>query len=325
MSKLNIAILGAGHIAGKMAKTLSFLRDIVNPYAIASRDISRAERMTSENGFAKAYGSYEDMLSDPAVDVVYIATPNNLHHAQALACVEHGKHVICEKPFTLRAEEAEKIFNAAKARGLFVLEAMWPRFQPVARIIHEIIDSGEIGAPRYLQATFGLAIAGKERVIRPELGGGALLDLGIYPLNFAAMHFGLPEDDGCVSSSATLTASGVDDQSTITLTYSDGRMASLSTSITAAMGAYGRISGTLGTIEIPQLTRCESLIVRKIPSNEEHTITCPFDYNGYEYEIRAAAKAIGNGLCECSEMPWSETLRIVRLMENLRREWGCQF
>ncbi len=319
--KLNFAILGAGHIAAKMARTLDFLRDEVNPYAVASREITRAEALRAESRFERAYGSYAEMLADPAVDVVYVATPNFFHHAQMLDCLAAGKHVICEKPFTLTVAEAEEVFAMAKARGLFVMEAMWTRFQPAVRLIREIIASGEIGKPRFLEACFGLAISHKERVKSPALGGGALLDLGIYPLNFAAMHFGLA-DVRRVHSAMTLSPEGVDDQSAITLEYTDGRMAVLTTSMTAACGAFGRISGTLGHIELPQLTRCESFTVRLVPSDKARVVQCPFDFNGYEYEVRAAVAAIRAGRLECDEMPWSETLAVTRVMELVLHDAG---
>jgi predicted dehydrogenase len=295
---------------------LDFLRNEVNPYAVASRDISRAEAIRAESRFECAYGSYAEMLADPAVDVVYIATPNSFHHAQMLDCLAAGKHVICEKPFTLTVAEADEVFTLARARGLFVLEALWTRFQPAVRLIREVIASGEIGTPRFLEACFGLAISHKERVKNPALGGGALLDLGIYPLNFAAMHFGLA-DIRRIHSAATLSPEGVDDQSTITLEYADGRMAALTTSMTAACGAFGRISGTLGHIELPQLTRCESFTVRLVPSDKARVVKCPFDFNGYEYEVRAAAAAIRAGRLECDEMPWSETLAVCGVMERV--------
>ena len=320
--KLNFAIMGAGHIAAKMARTLDFLRGEVHPYAVASRSLERAEAIRSESGFERAYGSYAEMLADENVDVVYVATPNHVHVAQAKECLAAGKHVVCEKPFALSAAEAESVFSLARERGLFVLEALWTRFQPAARLMREVMASGEIGTPRFLQASFALAIAHKERVKQPGLGGGALLDLGIYPLNFAAMHFGL---DGIrrISSAATLSPEGVDDQSSVTIEYADGRMASLTTSMTAAYGTTSRIAGTLGCIDAPQLTRCESFVVRMVPSGKERVVSCPFDFNGYEYEIRAAAAAIRAGRLECPEMPWRETAAIAKIMDDLRREWGC--
>lgn len=319
--KLNFAILGTGHIAAKMAKTLDFLRDEINPYAVASRSLEKSKKLAEANCFAKAYGSYAEMLSDPEVDVVYIATPNTFHFEHAKMCLSAGKHIICEKPFTMKASEADEIFALARERKLFVLEAVWTRFQPAVKSIRDIITSGEIGAPRFIQAMFGLAVSGKDRMKLPSLGGGALYDLGIYAIHFAAMYFGL-DSIRRISSAATLSPDGVDDQSTITIEYNDGRMASLATSMTAAYGTSSRIAGTLGFIDAPQLTRSDYFRVCQIPSNASRDVTCLFDFNGYEYEIRAAARAIADGRLECEEMPWSETLAVTRLMENLTREWG---
>lgn len=318
--KLNFGILGAGHIAAKTASVLDFLRNDLNPYAISSRDISKAEELKSRYGFKAAYGSYSEMLADKELDVVYIATPNSLHYEHMKMCLDAGKHIICEKPFTMKSSEAEEIFAIAAERKLFVLEAVWTRFQPAAGLIRGIIESGEIGSPRFIQSTFALAISHKERLRSSDLGGGALYDLGIYTLNYAAMYFGL-DDIARIDSSAVLTEEGVDDQSTVTIVYKDGRMASLSTSMTAAYGTSGRISGTLGCITTPELTQCRSFSVRKIPSGEERTVECGFDFNGYEYEFRAAVRAIAEGKLECAEMPWRETVAITRIMEELCEGW----
>lgn len=316
--KLGFGILGAGHIAAKMARTLDFLRGEIEPRAIASRDLARAESLRAATGFATAYGSYAEMLADPLIDVVYIATPNHLHREHSLACIEAGKHIVCEKPFALNRAEAEEVFAAAGKRGVFAMEALWTRFQPAVRLIRDSIASGEIGDVRFAEAAFGLAISDKERVARVDMGGGAILDLGIYPLNFVDMFLGIG-DDASVSQVTTRLPTGADDQSAISLSWPDGRVASVLCSATAAMGAWGRISGTRGSIEIPALTRCESFRVRKIPSNEIREVLCPFDCNGYEYEIRAAVRAIADGRSETIEMPWDATLRMAETMETLTR------
>ncbi len=318
---IRFGVMGAGHIAAKMAATLGFLKakGEVLPYAVASRDASKAEAFRAAHGFAVAYGSYEAMLADRDVDIVYVATPNSCHFANARDALLAGKHVLCEKPFTLTAAEAVELFRLADKRGLFIMEALWTRFQPCVPRIREILASGEIGTPRFLQATFALNIAAKERLTSKALGGGALLDLGIYTLHFADLYFGL--DFSRVTSCATLTAGGVDDQSTITLEYADGRMASLTTSMTAAYGTSSRIAGTLGSVELPQLTRCDRIDIRLVPSGKFRTIPLPFDFNGYEYEVRAVAKAIAEGRREPPECPRSATLAVTALMERLIGEW----
>ena len=158
---LRFAILGAGHIASKMAATLAFLKreGEVEPYAVASRDVARAEAFRSANGLPVAYGSYAEMLADDSVDAVYVATPNSRHFENARDSLLAGKHVLCEKPFTLSAAKAAELYRLADERGLFIMEALWTRFQPCVAAIRKIIASGEIGEPRFLQATFALNIA----------------------------------------------------------------------------------------------------------------------------------------------------------------------
>jgi predicted dehydrogenase len=319
---IRIALLGAGHIAGKMGATLAAIRDEVVPYAVASRDLAKAQALATRFGFEKAYGSYLDMVRDPAVDLVYIGTPNSHHFDHIRLCLEHGKHVLCEKPFTCNAGEAAILFALAREKGLLLQEAIWTRFLPATRLLRETIASGEIGAPRFLEAAFSVPILAKERVIRPELGGGALLDLGIYPLTFALQHFG--EDYADLTGSAVLTDTGVDEQETFVLRYRDGRMAALTSSLSAFAGAFGRISGSAGRIEIDVLVRCEGFRVVK-PDGTVRAVSCPFEHTGYEYEVRACAAAIAAGKPECDEAPQSSTLAALRAMDALRASWGVRF
>lgn len=319
---IRIALLGAGHIAGKMGATLAAIRDEVIPYAVASRDLAKAQALADKFGFEKAYGSYLDMVSDPAVDLVYVATPNSHHFDHVRLCLEHGKHVLCEKPFTCNAGEAAILFALAREKGLFLQEAIWTRFLPATQRIRETLASGEIGTPRFLEAAFSIPISGKERAIRPELGGGTLLDLGIYPLTFALQHFG--EDYTDLSGTAVLTDTGVDDQETFALRYPDGRMAAVTSSLSAFAGAFGRISGTEGRIEVDVLVRCEGFRIVK-PDGTVRTVDCPFEHTGYEYEVRACAAAIAAGKSECDEAPQSSTLAALRAMDALRASWGVRF
>lgn len=319
---LKLGILGAGHIATKLAGVYDFLRNEIEPYAIASRSIEKAQALVEKFNFKKAYGLYDELLSDPEVDIIYIATPHPCHYEQMLMCIEHGKHILCEKPFTVNEKQARIVFEKAKERGLFVCEAVWTRFMPCVKRIREILASGELGDPRYIEASFCVPIIGKERMVRPELAGGALLDLGIYPLNYAMLYFG--EDPVKISGAAILTENGVDDQETFSLEYADGRMAMLGSSMTAFGGAPARISCTKGRIVCEKLLLCEEIILEDgngVIRKEQF----PFDYNGYEYEIRAAVKAIEEGKCETEETPWSTTLNELRIMDTLRAQWGVKY
>ena len=325
MHPIRLSLLGAGHIAEKMATTAAFLakRGEIRLRAVAARDADRAAAFAARFGFETSFGSYEALARDPDTDLVYVATPNTFHEPHSRLCLEGGKHVLCEKPFTANVREAEEVLALARTRGLFCGEAMWLRFLPASHAIDEILRSGRIGEPRLIEASFGVPVAHKERIREPSLGGGALLDLGIYPIAFALLHFGSDYLD--VTGRATLLPTGVDDQSAFSLGWTDGRIAAATCSATAAGGACARIVGTAGTLEVPQLTRCEGFRVVPFGGGEPEDLRFPFDCNGYEYEFRAAARAIAAGLPECPEAPHSATLAALRAMDGLRASWGVRF
>ena len=184
-----IGIIGAGWIADKMAQAIAPFKDM-QVYAISSRSIEKAEAFAKEHDIPKAYGSYEDMVADPAVDLVYIATPHSHHYEHSLLALEHGKHVLVEKAFTANADQAEKLIQTARSKGLFITEAIWTRYMPLSHKVKDLMESGIIGRPRILTATLCYMMEQKERIVRADLCGGALLDLGVYALNFARMYFG---------------------------------------------------------------------------------------------------------------------------------------
>lgn len=184
-----IGIIGAGWIAEKMCDAIAPFTDM-EIYAIASRTMEKAEAFAAEHDIRKAYGSYEEMVCDPAVDLVYIATPHSHHYDHAMLALEHGKPVLVEKAFTANAMQAEKLIETARSKGLFITEAIWTRYMPLSHKVREIMKSGIIGEPRVLTATLCYMMENKERIVRGDLCGGALLDLGVYTLNFARMYFG---------------------------------------------------------------------------------------------------------------------------------------
>ncbi|MBR1609117.1 MAG: Gfo/Idh/MocA family oxidoreductase [Kiritimatiellae bacterium] len=322
---VGFSILGAGRIAGKTVLAAKHLaaRGSLRLRAVGARDAARAAEFASANGFEKSFGSYEALLADPATELVYVATPNSLHAAHAKACLLAGKHVICEKPFATNEREAAEVFALARERGLFCGEAMWTRFQPSWRAIPGIVATGRIGEPRLVEASFAVPVANKARLVDPKLGGGALLDLGVYPVAFAIATFG--ENPVRVAGHAVVTPSGVDDQSAFSVEWEGGRFAALSCSMSAAGGARGRLVGTEGSIELPELVRCESLRIVRHPGIELETMPFPFACNGYEYEFEAAARAVRAGLPECAEAPQSATLAAMRVMDALRASWGVRF
>nr|MCR5830536.1 Gfo/Idh/MocA family oxidoreductase [Lachnospiraceae bacterium] len=319
---MNISILGAGSIAGIMATTLQPLKD-VTCYAVASRDKDRAQVFADKYGFVRAYGSYKDMLEDPDVELVYIATPHSHHYEHIRMCLDHGKHVLCEKAFTANAKQAEEVLRLAESKGLLLTEAMWIRYMPMAKKISEVVASGIIGRPTSLSANLGYPLEHSERMVKPQLAGGALLDLGVYVLNFATMVFG--NDIERIAANCVRYRSGVDAQETIMLTYRDGRMATLYATMLAQTDRRGLINGTNGYIEIDNINNFEAMRVYNLERRVVAEYAAPMQVTGYEYEVMSTIKAIREGQIECPEMTHYDTLYIMQLMDNIRAAWGLKF
>ena len=204
---MKIGILGAGRIAVILAETMNKMPE-VECYGVASRDLEKAKVFAKEHGFQYAFGSYEDMLADPEVKLIYIATPHSHHYRHIKMCLDAGKHVLCEKSFTVNEKQAAEVFRMAKEKKLLLTEAIWTRYMPSRKIIDDLLAEKVIGDVRKMTANLNYPLLEKERIVKPELAGGALLDVGIYPLNFAYMHFG----DGVkeMHSAAQMTSAGVD-------------------------------------------------------------------------------------------------------------------
>lgn len=322
MSRFNMAIMGAGNIATQMATAINGLED-VTAYAIASRDLSRAQEFADKYKFVKAYGSYEEMVKDEEIDLVYIATPHSEHYAHAKLCIEHGKAVLVEKAFTANAKQAKEIIELAESKGVFLTEAIWTRYMPGRKMIQDIIDSGKIGEVDSVEADFSIPICGVPRMHDPALAGGALLDLGMYTLTFASMFLG---DDVVATRSRCLKyKTGVDATDFIELTYQNGKQAFLRTSMVSGSKNEGKINGTNGYIEVFNLNCLEKINVYDGDGQLKETLIPPQIVNGYEYEVMACQKAIKEGNLECEQMPHSETLLIMERMDELRRSWGVKY
>ncbi len=323
---LNIAILGAGNIAGTMARTLNEMEERgkrFQCYAVAARNLERAEAFAETYGFEKAYGSYEEMAADSNVDLVYIATPHGYHYEHIRLCLEHNKHVLCEKAFTLNAAQAREVFALAKEKGLLLTEAIWPRYQPMRRILTDLLDSGIIGEVHMMLANVAFHSDYVPRMNRPELGGGALLDIGIYPLNLAVMAFG--DQITKVDSSAQLTAEGVDAQESITLHFADGKMAAIASSMYGYGDTSAMFCGENGRVVLENIFNPISLAVYNGNGKLIETIDRPEQITGYEYEVRSCLDAIASGSLECPEMPHEDSIFMMELMDGLRAQWGMKY
>lgn len=319
---MKIGILGAGGIARVMAETVNGMEE-AQCYAVAARDLGRAQKFAEEFGVEKAYGSYEEMLQDPQVELVYIATPHSHHYEHVKLCLEHGKHVLCEKAFTANAAQAEEILKMAEEKGFLLTEAIWTRYMPMRKTIDEVVASGIIGKVTSLSANLGYVIEQNERIHAPELAGGALLDLTVYPLNFASMVFG--DDIVKVDASCVKIDTGVDGQDNVMLTYRDGKMATMYTTIHAQTDRRGMINGSLGYIEIENINNYESMKVYNLDRKVIASYEAPKQITGYEYEVRAAIRAIQEGKTECEEMPHVETIKMMKLMDRIRADFGIVY
>ena len=320
---MNIGILACGGIAQVMATTLIGMGDEVTKYAVASRNLSKAQAFAEKNGFEKAYGSYEELVEDPDVELIYIASPHSHHYEHIKLCLEHGKHVLCEKAFTANTSQAKEVLKMAEDKGLLLTEAIWPRYMPLVKELLDTVNSGIIGEIATVSANLIYSIDMNERIYEPELAGGALLDVGVYALTFASLILG--ENITNMTVACDKFDTGVDRQSTVILNYPDGKMAITYSGTNAISDRKGIISGRNGYIIVENTNSPESYKVYNANREviEEHI--APKWITGYEYEVRAAIDAINKGLIECPDCPHSKTIAIMELMDMAREKMGIKY
>ena len=325
---MKVAILGAGSIARSMCRTIRGMKEAGRPvelYAVASRDIDKAIRFAREQGVKRAYGSYEELLQDPAVELVYIATPHSHHAEHMKLCIEHGKPILCEKSFTANAKQAEEVLALAKEKGVYVAEAIWTRYMPARQIINDLIAQDAIGETYLLTSNLCYTIEQVERIYRPELAGGALLDVGVYPLNFASMVFG--DDIASLESHVEMLPTGVDRTENITIRYGSGKVAMLMSSAAFDSDRRCVIYGTKGWITVDNVNNPAVIEVfdKRDRQHPAQHIDVPEQITGYEYEVEACMRDIPLGRLEPEEMPHAEVLEIMRQMDALRAQWGMKY
>ncbi len=322
---MKVGILGAGGIAEIMAKTISGMRD-VECYAVASRSMDKASAFAKDWNVEKAYGSYEDMLNDEKVDLVYIAVPHSHHHKWTIEALNAGRNVLCEKSFAANTAQAEEMISLAEKKGLLLTEAIWTRYMPSRKIVDELVNEGGIGKIVSVASNLGYRIDMNERMVKPELAGGCLLDLTVYTLNFSSMVLG--NDIKRIEAAMVPTDTGVDGQDTIMLEYADGTMSSMFTTMYALTDRRGLICGTDGFITVQNINNPQRITVYE-PDRNSYTIrkdiTVPEQITGYEYEVEACKKALEEGRIECEEMPHSETITILKQMDEIRKQFGIVF
>ncbi len=333
---LNWGVVSTGSIARHVGGEIGALED-ARLLAVSSRDADRAAAFAAELGFERSYGDaggvpgYQRLAEDPDVEVVYVATPHGQHHTVTKALLEGGKHVLVEKSFTVTAWEAEDLITTARSRGLFLMEAVWTRFLPAYRRMLEIAASGEIGEVRLVQADLAFIAADdpRSRLWAKVDGGGALLDLAVYPLTWVIGTLGFP---ATVQAAGKLNRDGVDETVALQLGYEDGRQAQVLVSFVSQSTRQARICGTGGTIvtEVP-LTRPEGLSVSAtsgtVGTGQTSSRHEPLPFTGppYAYQIREVTRCVQAGLTECPLMPLDDTLLTMRLLDEVRRQIGLVY
>lgn len=316
-------IIGLGGIAHKFAEGLKAVPD-AELLAVASRSQVKADQFGDKYSARRRYGSYQALAEDSEVDAAYIATPHPMHKEDALMCIAAGKAVLCEKPFTINAQEAREVIAAAKERQVFLMEAMWTRFFPIMIRLRELLAKGEIGDIGMVQADFGFRsdVNPEGRLYNKALGGGALLDVGIYPLSFASMVLGTPVD---VCGLAAMGQTEVDERTGMVLRYPNGQIAVLSCAVRTNTLQEALVMGSKGWIKIHrEFWKPEKMTVGRDGKAPEE-IHLPYQGNGYNYEALEVMKGVREGRLESAVMPLHETVSLMETMDRLRRSWGLKY
>lgn len=318
-------ILATGTIAAKFAKTVAEMRsDGEKIVAVGSRDAKRAQEFADTYGIEKAYGSYEELAEDQEVEAVYIATPNSMHFSNAMLCLKNGMHVLCEKPFTTNAGEAERLYSEADERGLFIMEAFWIRFLPLYEKLLRIIETKELGELRHVRCDYGFIAKGarRERKFKSELGGGALLDIGIYNLGFLHMLMGAAPET--MTSEVHFNEYGTDDFSVLQLKYPGGQTAHSVQGIGLQMERQAALYFDKATVYLPDFQTASSMTVKPV-EGEAYTIESPFEINGFEYEIREVTRCVRAGKTHSEIFRPEDSVAVLRLMDEIRKSWNMKF
>jgi dihydrodiol dehydrogenase / D-xylose 1-dehydrogenase (NADP) len=321
--KINWGILGAGGIAHRFVEALNSLDDAVVT-AVGSRSLERADAFGNECHIPKCYGSYQDLVNDAEVDIIYIATRHPDHKAAALLSLKARKAVICEKPFTVNAKELAEVIWCARESRVFLMEAMWTRFLPAAVKVREWLAEGVIGEIRQVRADLGFRAEWnpKSRLLDAELGGGALLDVGIYPLSYAMMVMGSAPSS--IASMAHIGSTGVDEQFSALLGFEGGKFASISGAVRTQTAHDAWIYGTEGYIHIPDFWHAQSAKLC-LQGKPVENYDMPFEGVGFKYEAQEAMNCLRAGKLESDVMPLDESLAIMKTMDAIRGQWDLKY
>ncbi|MEO7766660.1 MAG: Gfo/Idh/MocA family oxidoreductase [Ferruginibacter sp.] len=316
-------ILGAGRIAEKFCTALDFTEGS-QVYAVASRDADKAKAYANKFNAVKFYDNYDDLINDENVDIIYIATPHAFHHDQAIACLRKNKAVLCEKPMSLSYDQTNAMIETATENKVFFMEGMWTACMPFMKKIRSLIDEDVIGAPQYLSADFGFTapVDFEGRLYNKALGGGSIMDVGIYPLYLATMLLGEPS---VIKTIAKLAATGIDEYANIILQYANGATAHLLSAINFNTGIGAQIIGTKGKIIInnPWFKATEFSV--HLNDDTIQSFSMPHLCNGFEYEIQEVMHCIDNGLLQSMNVPHYLTLSVSKIIDDVLQQAGVVY
>jgi predicted dehydrogenase len=315
-------ILATGTIAAKFASDLALIPE-ATMVAVGSRRLDTAEAFAEKHGIPRAYGSWADLAADPAVDVIYVATPHSAHHAASVVCLSAGKAVLCEKPFTLDVATSLDLITMARARGLFLMEAMWMRCNPTILHAQSLVASGLIGDVTHVTGDFGVQgpFAPSHRLRDPLLGGGALLDLGVYPVTLAHLFLGAPSS---IQAWASLWPEGTDSNTSVTLGYDSGAVATLHCGGLGETAQRATVTGTVGRIEIdPPFWRTNGLTV--VVGGQATRVDLPMRGVGLGYQAEEVMRCLRLGLTESPVIPHEATLDVMRTLDAVRTQIGVTY
>ncbi|KAJ7373097.1 hypothetical protein OS493_014245 [Desmophyllum pertusum] len=297
--------------------------------AVSSRSLERAAEFSDKHNIENAYGSYEELAKDKSVEIVYVGTIHPHHAALCKLALDHGKHVLCEKPMTMNLKDTKELFDLAKAKGLFIMEALWTRFFPLYADVKNLVDSNALGDIRVALVSFGSNMDSQERMQDPDQGGGALLDIGLYCLNIVDMIFG-GEEPLSISAFGQKTSAGLDSTLTVTMLYQGNKTASLTISMAAHLPNEAIFAGSQGSLTIHAPFHCATRFTSPA-GTKEYPLPQPsmpmnfVNSTGMRYEIQAVRKSLLLGEMENSTMPRKTTEKIFRWMDEIRRQIGVVY
>ncbi len=323
MRKYKFGILGPGKIANRFAEALQTLPRVL-VYAVASRDAARASTFAEKFGATKVHTSYQDLASDPEVDVIYVATPHTFHYEHTLLCLKNKKPVLCEKPLTLSKKLAAEMIDTAKNHNTFLMEAMWTRFIPAVAEAKRWVDANEIGPVQFLQGDFGFAAPynPQGRVFNLQLGGGAQLDVGVYPMFLALLMLGKPTE---IKAFANRAPTGADATTAALLKFHSGAIAHILSSVVSDSPKEAVIMGTEGSITLHTPWHKSQALTLKKNDGTTTRREFPYESNGLQFQAEEVMRCLDNGLTESPLLPWSMSLLMAEVSDEIQRQCGVAY